>query len=160
MLLAAEKGETMVGQLKVGVFAVALVACPLLGFAAGNIPDIKGVWVGKTDTIVVGSGGHFPSNKGTFEKPGLFESDIRVIITGQEGRRFWGVKTISVNGEKTDEPFIGELYGSDNRRVLIADTDGYINGDIRGDVFSYCYAHAGGPTKTSLVACNQVKRAR
>ena len=150
----------MMKQLNVSVLAAALVASPLLASAAGNIPDVKGVWVGKTDTIVVGSGGHFPSNKGTFEKPGLFESDIRVNITGQEGRRFWGVKTLSGNGEKTDEPFIGELYGSDNRRVLIADTDGYINGEIRGNVFSYCYAHAGGPTKTSLVACNEVKRTR
>jgi hypothetical protein len=145
---------------KIGVSVVALVACPLLTFAAGNTPDIKGVWVGKTDTIVAGSGGHFPNNKGTFEKPGLFEKDIQVNITGQEGRRFWGVKTLSGNGEKTDEPFIGELYGSGNRRVLIADTDGYINGEIRGNVLSYCYAHAGGPTKTSLVACNDVKRAR
>ena len=150
----------MTRRFKVGALTAALFACPLLTFAAGNVPDIKGVWVGKTDTIVVGSGGHFPSNKGTFEKPGLFESDIRVNITGQEGRRFWGVKTLSGNGEKTDEPFIGELYGSDNRRVLIADTDGYINGEIRGNVFSYCYAHAGGPTKTSLVACSEVKRTR
>ncbi len=150
----------MTRQLNIGILAAALVACPLLTFAAGNAPEIKGVWVGKTYTIAAGAGGHFPSNKGTFENPGLLEKDIRVNITGQEGRRFWGVKTLAGNGEKTDEPFIGELYGSDNRRVLIADTDGYINGEIRGNVFSFCYAHAGGPTKTSLVACYEVRRTR
>jgi hypothetical protein len=37
------------------------------------------------------------------------EGEVQLNVTGQNGRRFWGVKTISGDGVKTDEPFIGQL---------------------------------------------------
>ena len=82
-------------------------------------------------------------------------------VTGQEGRRFWGVTTISGNGEKTDEPFIGELTGNRNRDFIVADTDGYFKGELRGNnVLSFCYTHAGGKSESSVVSCSEVKRSR
>ena len=48
--------------------------------------------MGKTYTIVAGSGGHWPTNKGAFEKPGLLEKDLVIEVTGQEERRFWGIQ--------------------------------------------------------------------
>jgi hypothetical protein len=69
-------------------------------FAADQVPDIKGKWTGKTYTIVAGSGGHWPSNKGTFDKPGLFEKDLTIEVTNQEGRRFWGNQTFIGNGPR------------------------------------------------------------
>jgi hypothetical protein len=144
----------------IGLAAVAVVTCPALALAADQAPDIKGKWVGKTYSIVAGSGGHWPSNKATFEKPGLFEKDLVIEVTGQEDRRFWGVQTLSGGGEKTEEPFIGELTGKDNREVVMADTDGYLKGEISGDVLSFCYAQAGGITSSSVVSCTEVKRAR
>ena len=144
----------------IGLGAVALVAFPALALGADKAPDLKGKWVGKTHSIVAGSGGHWPSSKGTFEKPGLFEKDLVIEVTGQEDRRFWGNQVISGNGEKTEEPFIGEFTGKENRDVVIADTDGYIKGEISGDVFSFCYAHAGGKSQSSVVSCTEVKRAR
>ena len=144
----------------IGLAALSLMACPASVLAAGKAPDLKGKWVGRTYSIVAGSGGHWPTSKGTFEKPGLFEKDLVIEVTGQEDRRFWGVQTFSGNGEKSQEPFIGELAGKDNRDVLIADTDGYLKGEISGDVLSFCYAHAGGKSETSVVSCTKVKRAR
>jgi hypothetical protein len=130
-------------------------------FAADQPPDIKGKWVGKTYTIVAGSGGHWPTNKGTFEKPGLFEKDIVIEVTGQEGRRFWGVQTISGNGESTQEPMIGELTGKGNRTVVIVDTDGYLNGQlVSKNVLSFCYMQAGGKSPSSVVSCTEIKRSR
>ena len=41
----------MTRQLNIGILAAVLVAWPLLTFAAGNAPEIKGVWVGKTYTF-------------------------------------------------------------------------------------------------------------
>lgn len=55
------------------VCAVTLVACMHSALAADKVPDIKGKWVGKTHSIVAGTAPHWPSNRGTFEKPGLFE---------------------------------------------------------------------------------------
>jgi hypothetical protein len=98
---------------------------------------------------------------GTFEKPGLLEKDLVIEVTGQEGRRFWGVTSMSGDGEKTDEPFIGELTGNRNRDFIVADTDGYFKGELRGNnVLSFCYAQAGGKSESSVVSCTEVKRSR
>ena len=63
-----------------------------------------------------------PKGRGTWDKPALLEKDLVIDITGQDGRRFWGVTTLSGAGEKTDEPFISELAGKDNRSFVFADT--------------------------------------
>jgi len=143
------------------LFGLALVAVvSSSAIAADKTPDLKGKWVGRTFTIVAGSGGHWPTNKGTFEKPGLSEKDLLIEITGQEGRRFWGMQTISGMGESTQEPMIGELTGKGNRTVVIVDTDGYLNGQLNGNVISFCYTQAGGKTPSSVVSCSEIKRAR
>ncbi len=147
-------------RMVVALAAVALVACPMLALGAGKAPDMKGKWAGKTYSIVAGSGGHWPSSMGTFEKPGLFEKDLVIEITGQEDRRIWGVQTLSGNGEKTDEPFIGELTGTRNRDVIIVDTDGYLKGEVRGNVLTFCYTQAGGKSESSVVSCSELKRSR
>jgi hypothetical protein len=129
--------------------------------AADPLPNMKGKWVGKTHTITAGVGLHWPSNKGTFEKPGLFEKDITIEVVSQEGNRFWGNQSFSGNGEKTEEPMIGELTGENGKTVIIVDTDGYINGRLIGnDTLSFCYTQAGGKTESSVVSCTEVKRAR
>lgn len=140
---------------------VALVVCPMIAFAADTAPNLKGKWVGKSHTIVAGKGGHWPSHAGTFEKPGLFEKDLVIEVTGQDGRRFWGVSTLSGNGETTAETFIGVLAGKGNREFVIADSDGIMRGEVRrNNVISFCYAHAGSKAASAVVSCSEVKRAR
>jgi hypothetical protein len=138
----------------------ALVAYPAFALGADQAPDVKGKWIGKTHTILVGKGGHWPKGRGTWDNPALLEKDLVIAITGQDGRRFWGTTTISGGGEKTDEPFIGELSGKDNRSFVFADTDGFWNGQLDGDTLSFCYMHTGGKTKSTLVSCTDVKRTR
>jgi hypothetical protein len=67
--------------------------------AADQIPNIKGKWIGKTHSIVAGVAPHWPSNRGTFERPGLFEKDLVIEVTAQEGRRFWGMQTFTVEAK-------------------------------------------------------------
>jgi len=55
---------------------------------------------------------------------------------------------------------IGELFGKDNRKILIVDYDGYLSGEIDGDTLSFCYAHASGKDQSSVVSCSELKRAR
>jgi len=145
----------------IGIVATTFLVCPLLASAADPIPDIKGKWVGKSYPIVAGKGGHWPKSGGNFGKPAFGDKDIVLEFTGQDGRRFWGVTKLSGNGETTTEPFIGYLTGKDNRTVVMADTDGYFNGQLSDDnTFEYCYMHAGGPSKSTVVACLEVKRTR
>jgi hypothetical protein len=142
-----------------GLVLAAVIAGPAL--SADKIPDIKGKWVGKTHTIVAGMGLHWPSNMGSFEKPGMFEKDLVIEVTGQQDNRFWGNQIFTGNGEKTEEPMIGELTGANNRTVLLVDTDGYLDGQLIGnDTMSFCYKQAGGKSGASVVSCSQVKRAR
>ena len=140
--------------------AALTVAVPQLAFAADPAPDVKGKWVGKTSTIVAGSGAHWPSSAGTFDKPGLYAKDLTVEITGQTDRRIWGKAILSGNGEKTEEPFVGHLHGKDGRSLLYADKDGFLTGQFDGDTLSFCYSHAGGPSQSSVVSCSEVKRSR
>ena len=136
------------------------LGAPLAVSAADPAPDVKGKWVGKTSTIIAGGGAHWPSSAGTFDKPGLYAKDLTIEISGQTDRRIWGKAILSGGGEKTEEPFIGHLHGKDGRKLLYADKDGYLTGDFDGDVLTFCYAHAGGPSQTSVVSCTEVKRSR
>jgi hypothetical protein len=153
------QGQRTNALIILGMMVVVIGSSSVL--AADPPPNVKGKWIGKTYTIVAGSGGHWPTNKGTFDKPGLLEKDLVIEVTGQEDRRFWGIQTLSGNGESTQEPMIGELTGGDNRTVVIVDTDGYLNGHlISDDVLSFCYTQAGGKSQTSVISCTEVKRAR
>ncbi len=142
-----------------GLALVALVTSS--AFAADQIPNLKGKWVGKTHTIVAGAGAHWPSNKGTFEKPGLFEKDLVIEITGQQDNRFWGNQALSGNGEmSSDEPMIGEIAGPDYKRIILVDTDGALHGQLDdANTLSFCYEQLGGKTTASVVSCSQLKRA-
>ena len=137
----------------------ALVAYPVSALGEGQAPDVKGKWIGKTHTIRVGKGGHWPKGRGTWDSPALLEKDLAFDIRGQDGRRFWGVTTISGGGEKTDEPFIGELTGKDYKSFVFADTAAFWNGQVDGgDTLSFCYMHTN--SRSSVVSCSQVKRTR
>jgi hypothetical protein len=156
--------RTLLSRVRLGrcVAAAALVlAVPVVAVAADQPTDMKGRWIGKTHSIVAGSGGHWPSSNGTFEKPALFEKDLVIEGTGQDGRRFWGVTRISGSNETTNEPFIAELSGRDGKKMVVVDTDGFFNGElVDPDTVSFCYAQAGGKTSSSVVSCTEVKRAR
>jgi hypothetical protein len=144
------------GSIVCGLALAAVIAGPTR--AADKIPDIKGKWVGKTHSIIAGMAPHWPSNMGTFEKPGLFEKDLEIDITGQDGNRFWGNQIFTGNGDqKTEERMIGELTGANYRTLVLVDTDGYLIGN---DTISFCYTQAGGKTESSVVSCTQIKRVR
>ena len=92
--------------------------------------------------------------------PGSSKKDLVIEVTGQEGRRFWGIQTLSGNGENTQEPMVGELTGANNRTVVIVDTDGYLNGQLVDDnTLSFCYTQVGGKSQSSVVSCTEIKRA-
>jgi len=133
--------------------------------ASAQTPDMKGEWVGKTNTIIAGVGGpHWPDSKGTWEKPLLAQREITLRITGQDDRRFWGESVIAGDaasgGAVTSEPFIGSVSkGGD--KVMMADTDGYFVGDLSGKMLSYCYLQAGARQaneKPAVVTCNDVTK--
>ena len=141
-----------------GLTFAALLASPVV--AADQIPNLKGKWVGKTHTIVAGAGAHWPSNKGTFDTPGLGEKDLVIEVTGQQDNRFWGMQKISGGADMaSDEPMIGELTGPGYNNIVLVDTDGYLHGQLTDEnTLSFCYEQAGGKTTPSVVSCSELKR--
>ncbi len=141
--------------------ATAFLAGPLCAQATGDMPDVKGKWVGKNRAIVAGNGGHWPKGGGSFAKPMIGEKEVTLDIVGQDGNSYWGITTLAGKSEKTMEPFIGQLTGPDHRRMLSADTDGYFFGQLTdNDTMSFCYTHVGGKTKSTVVSCTDLKRQR
>lgn len=132
---------------------------------AADVPDLKGDWVGKTNTIVAGAGGpHWPESKGSWDKPMLADRDITIRIKGQDGRRFWGESIIAGDaasgGKTTSEPLIGSVSTSGDN-VMMADTDGYFIGELSGKTLSYCYLQAGAKQDTdkpAVVTCLEVTK--
>lgn len=145
-------------RLLTGTAVAGALLLPAIAMAADPVPDMKGRWVGKTHSIIGGHGPQWPTNKGTLTNPTMGEKDLVIEIKGQQDTRFWGVTTISGDNERAEEPFIGQLHGKDNKRVMIADTDGYQSGELDGDTFRFCYAQAGVPF--TVVSCTEVKHAR
>ena len=65
-------------------------------------------------------GGHWPKGRGTWDKPALLEKDLMIDITGQNGRRFWGVTTLSGAGGEDRRTVHRRAYWQGHRRLLPA----------------------------------------
>jgi len=142
-----------------------LCSAMMTSVATAQVADMKGDWVGTTNTIIAGVGGpHWPDSKGTWEAPLLSQRDVTLRIVGQDDRRFWGESIIASGtgsgGAVTTEPFIGTVSkGGD--KVMMTDTDGYFVGELSGNTLSYCYIQAGARQvndKPAVVTCNDVTK--
>ncbi len=120
--------------------------------AATALPDLKGTWVGKGESIVDGPAGHHPPGvtakaAGTYR---LREETFTVRIEGQEGRRVWG--NIS-SSQRVGERLIGSI-AADNKAVYFVSGEGYIDGVVvDANTMDICYRHV--LPGSAVVACNQ-----
>ncbi len=90
--------------------------------AAGAVPDLTGTWTGPTKGYDAGT--YFS------DYPGL---DIRMTVTGQQGRIFGGDIEFIQNGTRTKEGFAG-VVGRDGRTLAIAEEGGgYCTGTVVGN---------------------------
>lgn len=126
------------------------------GVMAGDIPNVIGTWKGKTHSIMVGQAGSLPAGGGTWEKPLLFENDLVIEITNQEGRRFWGRHSV---GGKPQGGFIA-VIAVDGKEYAAIDEDGSSWGSFDGaDRIRVCYTNVDSPkSKNSVVGCTAVER--
>ena len=120
--------------------------------AATALPDLKGTWVGKGESIVDGPAGHHPPGvtakaAGTYR---LREETFTVRIEGQEGRRVWG--NIS-SSQRVGERLIGSI-AADNKAVYFVSGEGYIDGVVvDANTMDICYRHV--LPGSAVGACNQ-----
>lgn len=125
--------------------------CDRMAASADSKPlDLRGHWVGTSESIVRGAPPHHASQTGA--NPLLDNVRFDFNIIGQDGRRFWG----TVSSTKSDaEPLVG-VIAYDGKTIVAEDTDGTLQGTIvDADTIDGVYSHTGAST---VVAANRIKR--
>lgn len=131
--------------------AVALGASWVSGAALAQVaaPDLKGTWVGTSESIVTGKAEHHAASAG--KAPLLDNVQFTFAITGQDGHRFWG----TISSAKGTEALTG-VVGLDGRTVVARDDDGQIEGTlVDANTIQLIYTHGGVST---VVAVNTIRR--
>ena len=132
--------------------ALTLAAAVPFGTATAQdatvMPDLKGNWVGTSETIVMGSALHHGEGKA---EPRLSEVVFTLAIKAQDGRRFWG----TVSSPQGNEVLLG-VIGFDGKSIVARDGDGYMEGDLADDdTMNLIYSHSG---ESTVIAATTFKR--
>ena len=61
----------------------ALVAYPASALGEDQAPDVKGKWIGKSHTILVGKGGHWPKGRGIWANRPCSRKTSRSTLGGR-----------------------------------------------------------------------------
>lgn len=97
---------------------VALVASSS-GFAQSHIPNLKGVWVMKSNAVVHEKKDEMQPERHVDVRKGFTEVEFVFTIDKQEGFRFSGKKS----SDKRKEDISG-VIGFDNKSIYMVDDDG------------------------------------
>jgi hypothetical protein len=118
--------------------------------ADSALTDLKGHWIGTSESIVRGAPMHHAAQTG--DQPLLDNVQFDYNIVGQDGRRFWG----TVTGKGSAEPILG-VIAYDGKTIVAQDSDGLLQGRIvDADTIEAVYSHTN-PNST-VVATNRIKR--
>lgn len=129
-----------------GVFSLS-ICCAV---AADTVPDLKGTWQGKSQSVAVGKLGHTTDLK----KPAFLSADFTLRIDAQEGRLVYGTK----QSKKSTEQILG-VISADGKSVYFADHDGYYMMTILApDQLEAIYLEAG--TKSRVASTTIYKRVK
>lgn len=115
------------------------------------IPDMKGKWVGTSESIVTGMSKHHEPQSG--DDPLLDNVDFTYVVEGQDGHRFWGTLT-SPNFEED----MAGVVSKDGKTIVARSSEGEVRGTfVDPDTIDLTYS-AGG--RATVVAVNTWKRSR
>jgi hypothetical protein len=140
-------------------FALALVSVVSAARAQDAIPDLKGTWSGKGQSIVFGNNPHHPGSQTVSDPPRVRDFDFTFVVDGQGGRLAWGYSFSSVAA--THVPFAWAISGN-NKSIIGANTHGNFQMTIMSpDRIEMCYSHTGLSLDGSIVAtCFMMERAK
>lgn len=125
---------------------------PAAAPTAISIPDVKGKWVGTSETVFLGNAPHQDPGAAT-NYPGLGEIEVTYNIEGQSGRRFWG----TLASARSQERLVG-LISFDGKTVYMRDPDGAMEGVLTDkDTMEIVYGDSG---ESLVVALIRFKRKR
>ena len=139
-------------------FVLVVIGISAAAIAQSMLPDLKGTWTGKAQSVVYGSNPHHPGAQ-TGEIPRVRDIEFSFVVTGQQGRSVWGYNFSSV--AQTREPFAWSLSGNGHTGIG-ADTDGYYQITLESaDLMEICYAHNRlSPSGSIVASCAPYKRVK
>ncbi|XWN32236.1 MAG: hypothetical protein ROR55_03715 [Devosia sp.] len=131
-------------------FAAAMVLFAHHAVAQSEFPDLKGTWKGMSETVVIGNPRHFVDDPNTSD-PRVVSAEFSLELTGQDGRRLWGV----LSTPSFSEPWLAVMRDG-GETFLGVDSDGHVEGRVMdGDTIEICYAHNG---ETMVASCAKLSR--
>jgi hypothetical protein len=118
---------------------------------AQSVPDLRGTWVMKGQSLVYGANQHHPGPPAVVAPPRVRDVEFTFVVEGQEGRLAWG-HNFSKVAPDNKEPFAWAIT-ADGKMVMGSDTDGYYSITLQSaDRMEMCYVHNGASPSRSIVA--------
>jgi hypothetical protein len=141
------------------VFALALLCVVTAARAQDAIPDIKGTWSGKGQSIVFGNNPHHPGSQTVTSPPRVRDFDFTFVVEGQDHQLAWGYSFSAVAADHV--PFAWAI-SADNKSIIGANTHGNFQMTVMSpDRIEMCYSHSGLSQDGSIVAtCYMIERAK
>ena len=130
--------------------AVGLVSIVTVVHAQDTIPDLKGTWSGKGQSIVFGNNRHHPGAQTVNSPPRVRDFDFTFVVDDQNGRLASGYSYSSVSA--THVPFAWAI-SANNQTIIGANTHGNFQMTVMSpDRIEMCYSHTGLSLDGSIVA--------
>lgn len=132
------------------IVALGTLAAASSAAAQTAIPDLRGIWKGESESIVLGGGN--PHHSATpSNEPQLRSSPFTLTVDMQDGRRFSG----TFSSPRSSEQVIAVI--SRNGTIFLADDEGYTQGTILApDRIELCFLHVS--TEARIASCTELTR--
>ena len=142
------------------VVALALLGAAITGASAQDaIPDLKGTWTGKGNTLVFGNNPHHPGPHTLADAPRVRDVEATLIMEGHEGRLAWGRFSSAAADTKTP---VALAIAGDNKSIIGASENGYLRITLLSpDRIENCFArHGTGGHPVVVATCFVMDRAK
>jgi hypothetical protein len=138
-------------------FALALICLMASARAQDAIPDLKGTWSGKGQSIVFGNNQHHPGSQTLSDPPRVRDFNFTFVVEGQDGHLAWGYSFSSLSA--THVPFAWAI-SANNKTIIGSNTHGNFQMTVTSpDRVDACYSHTGLSLDGSIVAtCYNMER--
>ena len=127
------------------IISCAMLVAVTAARAETAIPDVRGTWKGKSETIIMGAGNpHHASPKAA--SPRLNSVEFTMVVKEQDGRRFSG----TFSSARTTDQVVAVI--SRNGTIYMVDDDGYTVGTMLApNQMELCYMQQA--PKSRLASC-------
>jgi hypothetical protein len=121
-------------MIRFAAFAALLLFFAAPALAQTAIPDLRGMWKGESESIVLGGNPHH-GHVGT-QQPRLSTVPFTLTVEQQEGRRFQG----TFSSARANDAFVAVI--SRTGAIYLVDDDGYTVGTLLApNRLELCYMH-------------------